>query len=152
MTKRIIAYDKLDPIEGVIIRKTNPSFYNKPRANFDAVYAPSYPKIEADYKGYGVEVFRPEGVEQAKPEEKPVEAPVAYVEPVSAPTPSEDTPEEEVSSEEPTEAQEEEGQSDWRELSWPQLRSLAAQHSDEPIRSKDQAIETLEEAEQAGKL
>ena len=35
----------------------------------------------------------------------------------------------------------------WRELPWPQLRSLACSLTDEPVKSKEQAIEVIESNE-----
>ena len=151
MTDKIVAYDPLEPIKGYRIQKSNPAYYNKPRMTFDFVYAPSYPKIEAEFVAAGIPAFRPESAEQPEPIVEPVQAPVEAVEPVSEPEQPEPQGEPENEPEAAVEDENEE-EGDWRDLSWPKLRSLAAQHSEEPIKSKDQAISVLEEAEKAGKL
>jgi len=46
----------------------------------------------------------------------------------------------------------EEVTTNWRDLSWPKMRSLAKNFTDEPIKSKDEAIKVLTEAYESGEV
>lgn len=113
----------------------NPSLWDgKMRPLNDAVYAPDFPHIEKAYKDNGKIVWRPEGSVTNDTLEKSIaDIPVQ-------------------NSKESAKDEEEEVETSWRGLPWPQLRSLATQFTDDPVKSKDQAKEILEQAETDGKL
>ena len=141
--------------EEITVTWSNPKFWNGvPRPIHDAVYAPDYPEIEKTHEKYGKVIWRPE--EETKEEtglqsdERIVvdDVPdVAYDESEEADDSETETNEEEVVDEE----ENDEGE-DWRNLSWPKMRSLATEFTEEPVKSKAQAQEVLEQAEQDGKL
>lgn len=126
------------------IEWSNPYYYVQPRDKADAVYAPNNSKIEDEYVKAGKVAWRPSKDVSEAPKEPDMEPdtrpdPSAVEAPVDAPE----------ASEEPGQTT---GQEDWRDLSWPKMRSLATQFTDEPVKSKDQAREILEQAESEGKL
>lgn len=133
------------------------------RQNVPAVYAPSFPKIEEVYRASGRIVYREadygfgEGGQEAPIEQASKGVDEESYQPTQAPDePVDDTPNEpeqsaEGEQESPTEAPDEPKQ-DWRDLSWPKMRSFAKGFTDEPIKSKDEAIRILECAEGAGEI
>lgn len=128
------------------IEWANPYYYVQPRNKADAVYAPNNPKIEDEYIRAGKIAWRPEG----EPEQTVVvdDVPEQVVEE------NPEVPVSEVSEETVSEVVEEEKsvEGHWSELSWPKMRSLATEFTDEPVKSKDQAKEVLEQAEAEGKI
>jgi len=155
--QRLISFEKgkLDLGDKYIVQYGKASFYEKPRPKFDLVYAPSHPKIEADYEKIGKKVYRP-SQEDVNPD------PITDDQPVSPPSVSEDVQDsQEAVDESPVTlddfisedvVKEDDENVHFSELKWPKLRSLAASFSDEPVMSKEQAKEILAKAEADGKL
>lgn len=157
--KTLVVYDNgapltFEPPKDVIITRANPQFWNGvPRPLHDAVYAPQHPFIEEAHKKAGKVVWRPE--------EEAVEAPqeptggFKGVGEVVVGEPSKEELQELVDGQKsvPAElAMEESFTNEWRSLSWPKMRSMATEYTEEPIKSKAQAQEVLEQAEKDGKL
>jgi len=112
----------------------NPRLWDKKiRPIYDAVYAPDYPHIEAEFERVGVKAWRPEGGVSNKELQNSVADTVVQ---------------ESKESSEDIDALSKE----WRNLPWPQMRSKATAFTDEPIKSKEQAKEILEKAESEGKI
>lgn len=145
MIKRMVIFtsreDTPEIPDSIVKEFSNPRFYDKPRHNADAVYAPNNKNIRDDYAAAGKIVWG---------EEESVSEPVQ--EPVEETPEPEVTVTEEPATESPEEAEEPLTEPHWRDLSWPKMRSLAKYFTDEPIKSKDQAIEVLEKAESEGKI
>lgn len=130
-----------------IIEWSNPYYYDKPRDKSTAVYAPNHPKIEEAYVKAGKVAWRPEG------NIKVVTVNEEVLEPVEDPTTTFGEPDMEPDTRpDPSEVEQPLDQKNWRDLSWPKMRSLATDFTDEPVKSKDQAKEILEQAESEGKL
>ena len=127
---------KLNPPKGAKVSYANPRLWTgKVRPRYDAVYAPDYPHIEEAFRKAGRKIYRPD--DNSGGDVQPV---VQTSEPVQVVE----------SEEEPQKVDEVE--TTWRNLPWPQLRSKACEHTDEPVKSKEQAIEILEKAEFDGNI
>lgn len=104
----------------------NRKFFDKPRPKYKAVYSPSFPEVEEAYRKAGAEVLR-------------VDAEPSVEDPAQDNLQEPEKPSDDVSE-------------DWRNLSWPKMRGLANKFSEEPVKSKAEAVEVLEGAEEEGKL
>ena len=137
--------------EEIKVTWSNPKFWNGvPRPIHDAVYAPDYPEIERVHEEHGKVIWRPdETVEEKGDVQSDERIVVDDVPNMDNPHAVEIVAAEEVNQEE-IEAPID--QYNWRELSWPKLRSLATEFTEDPIKSKAQATEVLEQAERDGKL
>lgn len=116
------------------VARSNPNFFKHEgvQNRYAQVYAPSYPHIVEAYEAAGKVVYQ---------------APVAVQEGVQEAVSTPEAPVEDVEQDvEPSN----EAEADWRDLGWPQLRSKATAFTEDPIKSKQQAIEILEQAEQDG--
>lgn len=153
---KVIAYPKGElPFQGddaVKVEIGNAALFKKPLRRYNAVYAPNYPKIEAAYVDIGVGIYRPD----AEAVSEPVKAPENST-PVGEVIIS--NKEAEIEAEavtepfvEPAPEESEEKSENWRDLGWNPMRKLAAQFTEDPIKSKDHAIEVLEQAEAEGKI
>lgn len=117
-------YEKRDEV-----RRFNPALWDGRVMNRAThIYAPSHPKIESLYEKAGKKVLgrKREAIVVAEDE-------------------SEDSFGEEAPIQQETNA-------DFRTLTWPKQRSLATKFTDEPVKSKEDAIAILEKAEADGKL
>lgn len=151
----VIAYEKLNNNDPLIrVRHTNPSFFRHEgvRTKFEAVYAPSFPKIEEAYEKQGKVVYRPGEEVIEKP---PITLKTEVVnEPPSGLLIEETDNEGNVKETVPVveEAEEEEEETDWREMKWLELRTFAKQFTDEKIENKEHAQEICEQAEKDGRI
>lgn len=151
----VIAYEKLNNNDPLIrVRHTNPSFFRHEgvRTKFEAVYAPSFPKIEEAYEKQGKVVYRPG--EEVIIEKPPITLKTEVVnEPPSGLLIEETDNEGNVKETVPVvEEAEEEEQTDWREMKWLELRTFAKQFTDEKIENKEHAQEICEQAEKDGRI
>ena len=116
------------PPKGAKVSYANPRLWKgNVRPIYDSVYAPDYPHIEEAFRKAGKQVYRPDNTPDPVPQS---------VEQVKE---DDENPVDDIGD-------------TWRNLPWPQLRSKATEFTDEPIKSKDQAIEVLEKAEFDGRM
>ena len=153
VNKRVIIYSRksVDITKGknFSVGYANPVLWSgKVLSRYTHVYAPDYPKIEQAYLDAGKAVYRKEGQEEVVPKKEPQkkepEQPVNET--------STDTPEESAQEANSDTTEEANDDTNWRELGWNKLRGLAGEFTEEPIKSKEQAIEVLEQAEAEGKI
>lgn len=149
-TKRVIVYtDEKNPAikrsANLMVGYATPRMWDgKVLSRYTHVYAPDHPQIEAAYEEKGKGIYRPDG-EVSEPAPTPTPTPEPTPEPASED--ADDTPDEDEGDDTESDVE-----PHWRDLTWAKMRSLATQYTDEPVKSKDQAIEVLEQAESEGKL
>lgn len=165
--KYLIAFEPVECDASWVVTNSNPRLWKQDgvRSKFNAVFAPSFPEIEEAYAAAGKGIFR-EGeltfVEQPEQEydgdvsDADLNSPLSEDDFASADvTDINDTSPVSEAKAPAVESEEEVVYGDdnaWRDMSWPKMRSLATQFTDEPIKSKEQAQEVLEQAEADGKI
>lgn len=128
--KKMIAFEDVDfdPTEWEV-RKSNPNYwYIDGVRKTDAVYAPSSPEIEKAYSEAGVELYRPSSANNG------------------------DTNEPQVEEEQVVEEQTTEESVDYESMSAADVKSIASQFTDEPVKTKAEALVVISKAVEEGKL